>query len=812
MAGTDGVILLNTSGADYVVNEDLTKPIKITTGCSLTFNNGKKLTLNDDKHDAIQVYTSGAVTIKNAKVVQSGNAKALRVDSGAVVSLESCDFKAAGINCIDVESGQLTVMGGTYEATSTAATALIRSNSKLCLEGGKFITNGGAKCIAKSGGNYLVVNGGAFNSLDVASYLGSNKVFSKSTDEGFWTVANDNGGAESDYYCVKLNNRAIAYFATDSEAKDFAAKVDGAVAVPITYTVSFNLNGGAGADGAYATQTVNKGAYAVKPSDPSKAGFTFLKWVTGDDESAVAFDFKNAPVVSNLTLKAVYAEKTATITYDANGGSFSDGEKTAKQVYKSGEYTSKLADKPSLGGKYFAGWTLKDGTTYVFGKSIEQDVTLKAKWSDTAVASCDGVSYGTLQDAFDAAKDGSTVTLLANVKITDDGSGQGAKCKNVKNLTFDLGMHEIKYTGSDADVADDVISFYNCENLKIQNGYVEGTKAFGIYLSKCSGYELSSLDVEVGGEFVTALNAYASSGKILGGYYEGPKDDCAFHISGGSAEIVDGAFVGHVEDEDDDAVSIEVDDKASLVITGGSFFGEIYASWAYDIAISGGSFDSSRAITYLDEGYGLLKREGENGLYDAVKLGEDGIPDGAYWSVEVSYEEEEGKTLVIVTVFYESREDAQAFYDAIKKDAEEDGLTVTLKQLRYKVSFQSLGEVVSTKGVRVGQAVGDLPAGEEVSGWTFSGWYLEDEEAGDKKVDASFVPDGDVTLVAKWVRNGSDEESDDPEKEDSGKDDSSDKDKKAIPQTGDSTNAMAFAALAAVGATAAALGATRKRQ
>ncbi len=122
------------------------------------------------------------------------------------------------------------------------------------------------------------------------------------------------------------------------------------------------------------------------------------------------------------------------------------------------------------------------------------------------------------------------------------------------------------------------------------------------------------------------------------------------------------------------------------------------------------------------------------------------------------------------------------------------------------MSFQSRNKIVSTKGVNIGSSVGELPAGEEVAGWTFSGWY-----DGDTRVDDTFVPTGDVTLVAKWVKNGSGEESDDPEDEgdDSGKGDEADKggkSDKAMPQTGDSTNAVLPVCVAIAGVLVCALG------
>src|SRR5690554_3168893 len=63
----------------------------------------------------------------------------------------------------------------------------------------------------------------------------------------------------------------------------------------ITYTVSFNSNGG----NIITSQDVEKGASATKPLDPKNEGFEFISWQYMGGE----FDF-NTPITSNITLHA----------------------------------------------------------------------------------------------------------------------------------------------------------------------------------------------------------------------------------------------------------------------------------------------------------------------------------------------------------------------------------------------------------------------------------------------------------------------------------------------------------------------------
>lgn len=71
--------------------------------------------------------------------------------------------------------------------------------------------------------------------------------------------------------------------------------------VPVTYTVTFNSDGGS----AVSSQTVTQDESATEPTDPTKEGFTFEYWYL--DDSSVAYDFSTA-VTSDITLTAAWQE------------------------------------------------------------------------------------------------------------------------------------------------------------------------------------------------------------------------------------------------------------------------------------------------------------------------------------------------------------------------------------------------------------------------------------------------------------------------------------------------------------------------
>lgn len=75
---------------------------------------------------------------------------------------------------------------------------------------------------------------------------------------------------------------------------------------PTKYTVTFNSNGGS----AVASQSVESGKNASKPSNPTKGGYTFLGWYLGSSK----YNFATA-VTGNITLTAKWEKNAPVVTY-----------------------------------------------------------------------------------------------------------------------------------------------------------------------------------------------------------------------------------------------------------------------------------------------------------------------------------------------------------------------------------------------------------------------------------------------------------------------------------------------------------------
>ena len=135
----------------------------------------------------------------------------------------------------------------------------------------------------------------------------------------------------------------------------------------ITYTVTFNSNGGNSID----NQTVNKGGMIDKPSDPTKSENIFDGWYTDNNTFEDKWNFDTRTVTSDITL---HARWNVAVTFDSDNGSA-----VQPQIILAGEKTIKPAN-PVREGFWFLGWFFND-TEWNFETIITTNTTLVAKWN-----------------------------------------------------------------------------------------------------------------------------------------------------------------------------------------------------------------------------------------------------------------------------------------------------------------------------------------------------------------------------------------------------------------------------------------------
>lgn len=213
---------------------------------------------------------------------------------------------------------------------------------------------------------------------------------------------------------------------------------------PVTHKVTFDTNGGSAVD----SQTVDDGATAVKPADPTRDGYTFNGWTL----NGKPYDFSR-PVTGDITLEAQWeknetpAPVTHTVKFRTNGGS-----SIPMQTVEDGKTVGRPAD-PTRPGHTFKGWLL-NGRPYDFGTPVTGDIILDAAWEETPASDPLSGVTATVDDepldGFDPMKDGEYhVDADADVRLSGLPEGWTATRRDTEtgfSFTLTDGERTVTYT------------------------------------------------------------------------------------------------------------------------------------------------------------------------------------------------------------------------------------------------------------------------------------------------------------------------------------------------------------------------------
>ncbi|WP_188034820.1 InlB B-repeat-containing protein [Leucobacter sp. CX328] len=134
--------------------------------------------------------------------------------------------------------------------------------------------------------------------------------------------------------------------------------------------VSFSSQGGSSVD----RQTVNYGAQASAPPNPSRDHYSFTGWYT-DADAKTTYVF-STPVVDNLTLYAGWKIAEYAVDFDSQGGSA-----VTSQSVEFGK-TASEPTQPTRANHTFTGWYTDTDTKtkYKFDTPVTSALTLYAGW------------------------------------------------------------------------------------------------------------------------------------------------------------------------------------------------------------------------------------------------------------------------------------------------------------------------------------------------------------------------------------------------------------------------------------------------
>ena len=139
------------------------------------------------------------------------------------------------------------------------------------------------------------------------------------------------------------------------------------------YTVTFNTNGGS----TVSSQKIEDGKTATKPSNPTKAGNSFIGWYS-DETCNNVYDFASA-ITGNITIYAKWSIESYTVSFDVKGGN----ETIDAQTVEYNGTITKPTD-PTKEGYTFGGWYTSSYyiTEFDFTSKITKSLTLYAKWNE----------------------------------------------------------------------------------------------------------------------------------------------------------------------------------------------------------------------------------------------------------------------------------------------------------------------------------------------------------------------------------------------------------------------------------------------
>ena len=286
--------------------------------------NGHLLKTTSGGSNLIHVMENGELTL----IDSDPNAVHKFDKSSALWKLVAKD--AEGENIVEVKGGAITGGTGTgFVGDTTGGGIYVASGGTLLMRGGNIVG-----CTAREGGGIYVENGGRFE-MSAGTITGC--------------TAGQEEGKTANGVFIAAGGRF-----TQSPGAQITGEVIGA------YTVAFLSDGEN-----IAPPQIRANAPAAQPDNPTKEGYTFIGWYSGEEK----WNFETL-VTTDLILTAKWQINQYTITFDTAGGS-----EVASITQDYGTPIT-VPVNPTKTGYTFAGWDKTIPSTMP-----AENMTITAQWT-----------------------------------------------------------------------------------------------------------------------------------------------------------------------------------------------------------------------------------------------------------------------------------------------------------------------------------------------------------------------------------------------------------------------------------------------
>lgn len=536
------------------------------------------------------------------------------------------------------------------------------------------------------------------------------------------------------------------------------------------YTVTFDANAGEDAvTGVPAQQVVKHGERTAATGTPERKYYTFKGWATTADAAEPNFITgpSGTPVTEATTLYAVWERDEVTLTFNANGGTFSDGTTTYKEITIDAgtKLTEDLLPEISYEGYSFTGWYWPGGTDRlnITETTFANPATFTAYWDIneyTVTFWANGGAWEGIGDTYPVTVEhGSTVVEANGADITaPEREGMAFTVwldedGNIFDPKTDAVTGNLRLTAQWDDVYYKVTFDYGNGQASTVQTVKKGENATPPATPEYDGFEFQYWYIDgVGTEYV--FSTPVESNFTLKAMWI-PKTYIVTINAGANDAVLN---INNAPVTSGPIFTVEVTygqtiADANVVLNNPTRDGYTFSGWYANGAV----WTSDTSITSDIE----VTASWNAGRYK-IAFDLNGAPGTAPAAQTVGHGDTVGRPAdpsweghEFLGWFLKGSDTPWDFSNTVSASAT---LYAGWSNSSYKVSFEGNGGTFTANGNWTGSYSEDVQSGYRVSaeianptrdGYTFAGWFDEDGNAW----NASTVITGSVTYYAKWDAN-----------------------------------------------------------